>query len=75
MIIYPIHYANYFFNQARNNPDNPGKLSRQEEEFLDQYKKITEDLFNSLCLSHLPGEMDFNKQKVGVYLDIFQNIE
>jgi len=71
-----------YYAKARNNPDNPSKLSRQEEEFLDQYKKITEDLFNSLCLSHLPGEMDFNKHKVpepnlpaAVFIKVLEDVE
>jgi len=46
------NYLHYF--QARDS-DNPSRLSRQEEDFLDAYKRAVDGLHDNLCLGHLQG--------------------
>eukprot|EP00088_Acartia_fossae_P050509 TRINITY_DN56605_c0_g1_i1.p1 TRINITY_DN56605_c0_g1~~TRINITY_DN56605_c0_g1_i1.p1 ORF type:complete len:224 (-),score=68.65 TRINITY_DN56605_c0_g1_i1:62-733(-) len=55
---------NFLYYAKARNSDNPSRLSKQEEEFLESYKQCVGDLFQSLCLTHLQGDVDWSHHKV-----------
>lgn len=52
---------NNFHFYSKTDIDNPSRLSPEETDFLNKYKQTVENLFQSLCLRHLPGSFDIDK--------------